>query len=157
MSNLSKMLSAVWGLLGLITIFSLFIIYANFPEYSTIDFQGLNREIKMTGQKFFYTFSGLFLIVNLMVYLTIKTTNFIGRKALQIQPQQKLRISVAVKTTAIGANLFLVVLMIYLKYIMEVPDQVMSWPWIFLIIGPFIIVSGLLYLSYIWINPVSGS
>lgn len=157
MSNLSKMLSAAWGLLGLITIFSLFIIYANFPEYSTLDFQGLNREIEMTGQKFFYAFSGLFLIVNLMVYLTIKTTNSIGRKALRIHPQQKLRISVAVKTMAIGANLFLVVLMIYLKYTIEVPAQVVFWPWIFLVIGPFIIVTGLLYLSYIWINPVSGS
>ena len=118
MSNLSKMLSAVWGLLGLITMCTLFVIYANFPEYSRLDFQGLN----MNGQTFFYAFTGLFLIVNLMVYVTVKTANGIGRKDLRIPSHQKLRISVAVKT---------------------------------MVIGPFIIVGGLLYLSYILINPVS--
>jgi len=154
---MSKMLSALWGLLGLITIFSLFIIYANFPEHSSLDFQGLNQGISVNGQKFFYAFFGLFMIVNLMVYLTIKTTNSIGRKALRILPQQKLRISVAVKSMAIGANLFLLVLMIYLKYAIEVPDPAIFWHWILLVIGPFIIVVGLIYLFYIWINPVSSS
>ena len=153
---ISKFLSAIWGLLGLVALVALFLIYANFNEPANLDFLNLEQGLVFDRQRFFYTFGGLFLLVNLMVFLTIRTTETLRKAAVMIHQTQQLKIGVALKVMACGANIFILVVMIYLKSAIENADVQSFWFLPGLLFGPLLIVCGLIYLLFVMWYPAGN-
>ncbi len=155
MGNISRMLSALWGILVLIVLFTLFIVYANFPDGMNLEFLDLERTVYFERQRFFYVFAALILVINLIIYLTIRVTATLKRMSISLSSSQHLRIAVAVKIMVCGGNFFLIILMIYLKSAIESESAVGLLPWLALMLGPVVIVVGLFYLFYILVKPVN--
>lgn len=154
MWNLSKLLSALWGLLGVLVVLILFIVYANFPEHGSLDFFNTGKEIQLGRQLFFSFFAGAFLIVNLVIFLSIRMAAVLKKTFKETPTPGHLKVLVAVKTLACGANLFLCTLMIFLRSAMESQGITGSWRWMILLAGPLVMISGLLYLLYSRLNPL---
>jgi hypothetical protein len=149
MLNLSKLMSALWGIMGLITLVTLFVTYANFPEYVNTGFPGTDLEIRFDRHRYFFVFAGLYLLVNLVIYIAIRIWSSLKSG----QVMQHLRTLVGLKTLVIGANLFLITLMIFTRSV--IGDQSMSaiWYWPLLWIGPLVMVSGLVFIIYTMLFP----
>ena len=152
MWNLSKMLSAFWGILGLITLVTLFIVYASFPEYVNQGFL-LDHGIQLDRQRFFFIFSGLYLAVNLITYIAIKTTGSLKKGSRALSAIQHLRTMVSLKILVIGANLFLVMLMIFVSSAIGGQGNSSSWYLPLLWVGPLVMVAGLSYLIFTMLFP----
>jgi len=146
------MLSALWGLLGLITIVALFVVYANFPESSRLRLPELGLDIAIDRHNYFFTFSGLYLTINIVLYLAIRAANNLKKVFQSVQTLQHLRTMVAVKILAIGANLFLMSLIVYAKMIIE-SQGLLSGNWFLMLLGPLIMIAGLGYLFYVLLKP----
>jgi len=151
------MLSAFWGILGLLTLVTLFVAYANFPEYVDPGFLGTDHEIKLDRNRFFFIFSGLYLVVNLMTYIAIRAAGSLKKGLRIMQTTQYLRTLVGLKVLIIGANLFLITLMIFTRSAIETQGVSTIWHWPLLWIGPLIMVSGLVYLMYTMLFPARES
>ncbi len=154
MWNLSKLLSAVWGILGLTVLVTLFLIYANYPDYSSLDFLGSVKGMTLDRHRFFFWFVGLFLVINLSFYAATGVINQIGNSTRLLSNAQHLRTLVALKVLVIGANLFLLTLMIFLRSALVAQDLPGSWQWLVMLMGPLTMVSGLVYLLYAMLFPV---
>ena len=154
MWNLSKMLSALWGIVGLLALITLFIAYANFPDYFSLNFLGLDSELQMDRHRFFYVFAGLFLAVNLITYVGLRTASSLNSSYQLSNSAQHLKMLVAIKVLVVGANLFLITLMIYSRAAIEAQSLTGVLHWLILFIGPAIMLFGLFYLLYIVLFPV---
>ncbi len=152
MWKLSKMLSAFWGLLGLITIATLFVIYTNFPDYGTFPIPGYGISIELDRHTYFFSFCGLYFTINLILYIAARAANNLKKVFTSFDPIQHLRTMVSVKILACGANIFLMSLMIYSKSVINTQNPV-SGHWLLIMVGPFIMVAGLIYLFYILVKP----
>lgn len=149
------MLSALWGLLGLIAIITLFIIYANLPSIINVDFLKSDLTQELDRNHFFFMFCGLYLAVNLIIYLAIRAANNLSKVYQTIHREQHLKMTIAVKVLACGANLFIITLMIYSRsaIVAQSLAGAGSLHWILLLTGPLVMVSGLLYLLFVLMYP----
>jgi hypothetical protein len=148
------MLSALWGLLAILTLVTLFVTYANFPDYFSLNFMGLDTDMQLDRHNFFYIFAGLFLIVNLITYAGLRTMNSLNSAYRLANPQHYLKISVAIKILVVGANLFLLILMAYSRAAIEAQSLTGVIHWLILFIGPVIMLSGLGYFLFVLLKPV---
>ena len=152
MWNLSKMLSALWGIFGFVALIVLFIIYANYPDYVSLDILGIDSIRQLNRQDFFLLFIGLYLLVNLIIFSGIRATDSFS-KLNKLARQQQLRIAIAMKTMAVGGNLFLITLMIFMRSIIVSQTIPQSSSFIILLVGPLIIAFGLFFLLYVSMFP----
>ena len=154
MWNLSKMLSALWGIVGTLALITLFVVYTNFPEYFRLDFLGLNTEARWDRHGFFYVFTGMFLAVNLITFVGLRVANSLNSSYRISNAAQHVKVLVAIKILVVGANLFLITLMIYAKAAIEAQSLSVVLHWTILVVGPVIMISGLSYLLYVILFPV---
>lgn len=146
------MLSALWGLLGLITIATLFVIYTNFPDQGTFPIPDFGVSIELDRHSYFFSFCGLYLTINLILYIAARAANNLNKVFTSLDTIQHLRTMVSVKILACGANVFLMSLMIYSKSVITTQNPA-SGHWLLMMIGPFIMIAGLIYLFYILVKP----
>lgn len=147
------MLSALWGILGLLALVTLFIIYVNYPDYVSLDFLALPEQLQLDRHRFFFIFSGLYLVVNLVTFIALRLVYGFRNISQSVHPKQHLKTAIALKTLVVGANIFLITLMIYSRSSIEAQSLAASWHWLVLMLGPLVIVSGLIFLIYTWLFP----
>ena len=73
MTNFSKILSALWGMLCLTVAVVLMVVYANFPVQQTWKLPEQLGAMEFTKEGFFYSMALAFLFVNILYYLAVKT------------------------------------------------------------------------------------
>jgi hypothetical protein len=154
MWNLSKLLSALWVMLGTIALLTLFIVYANFQEQVDLSFFDANLDFVVGRDHFFLVFGGSFLLLNLVIFTAIRSANALKKVSKNILPDHHLRFLVSVKVLVCGANIFLITLMIFVKSSLNTQSLPISWEWMVLMLGPLIMCSGLIFLLTVMFAPV---
>ena len=124
---------------------TLFFIYSNFT--GSIDLEVLGFELGR--QRFFLVFFALFLTINLLILLAIKAAHAAKKVSNKLHSEQVLRITVASKLMVCGANIFLIILMSFLRPTADTHIDPGSWDWLLLLVGPVVIVFGLLFLLFV--------
>ena len=155
MWNLSKILSALWGLLGIIALVTLFVVYTNFN--STVLLGNMDWGISLDKQRFFSVFCSLYLLVNLITFIAIRTIGGLKSKIKPLLASLQLPILVALKIMVVGANIFLITLMFYINSTMTDNLAFQSWQGFAMLVGPVIMLSGLIYLAIIMVKPIARS
>jgi hypothetical protein len=155
MWNLSKILSALWGLLGIIALVTLFFVYTNFN--SRVLLGTMDWGISLDKQRFFSVFCSLYLLVNLITFIAIRTISGLKSKVKPLLTSLQLPMLVALKTMVVGANIFLIILMLYVSSTMTTNHAIESWQWLAMMVGPVIILAGLIYLAIILVKPIANS
>ncbi len=151
------MLSALWGIVGLLALATLFVTYTNFPNYFNLSFIGWETDMRMDRHGFFYTFAGLFLVLNLITYVGLRSTKSLNASYQLYDGNQHLRLTVSIKTLVIGANLFLLTLTAYSRAAIEAQSLTGVYHWSILLIGPVIMLLGLIYLLYVLLYPIQSA
>ena len=144
MSNFSKILSALWGIMCLMVATVLMIVYANFPVLETWKLPPELGAFEFTKEGFFYSMALAFLFTNILYYLAVKLLDSLKSNVSPLPPYLRYeRIRLALKVQVVGLNLFLVCLMIFMRMnaSFQTSDGWYSW---FFFIGPLIMIVGLI-------------
>lgn len=154
MTNLSKFLSAAWGILCIGVVVVLLLVYANFPLQSRWELPEQLGRLSFTKERFFYWMAFSFIIANVLYYLSIKVLDEfkkIAPKKIALPRYHGIRLGLKIQIT--GLNLFLIFFMFFLKWTSANDGITSFWSaWLFFF-GPLIMILGLFYALFWLVKP----
>jgi len=150
MTNISKLLTALWGLLCLATVAVLLLVYANLPLQLSWTLPDELGGFDLTREGFFYSMAGAFILINILYYLVARLPQKFKRVKFMGSQQLDLGLAVSLKIQVIGFNIFLVCLMIFLSMSSQYASDATGLLPLLFYVGPAIMVLGLLSLIYWW-------